>query len=239
MRLTIRRLFCPAMLVLAGGCVGPAATREVNEAQQRTIGALAGACAADLAMLRELLTANLDARRVLLLGGAHREMLARGYLTPALEADPDRFHKDLTDASAHSILIGEVRTGRMTEAGAIAYLNDYALTLRMSDADAAREAMLGTLAPIMAHDRAASALVAALDAHTLEIAGLFEDALANAHSLAAFASFDPDAGGVSRQVIREIWLRTVLDDLDDPAERDAAARLLDRVLNPASETDHG
>lgn len=229
----------PVVLALGAGCVSPAASRDVNEAQRETIAALSASYAADLAAMRDLFRRALDARRTLLIGAAHREMLVRGYLTPELGPDAARLAADLADASVESTLIGEVRTGRMTLEDATRFLNDYSLAVRMSAGDAAGEPMLARLAPVAAHDRAAAALMGSLESHTRDVARLFEDAQANAGALAEFASFEPDAGGSARRVAREVWERGVLDEIEDASERAAAERLLERILGSITEKHDG
>ena len=227
------------MAIIAGGCVGPDAARDVAGAQQRTITALSQRYAGDLALLGDLLERALAARRVIILGGLHREILARGYITADFGADTGRLGSDLADASAASAIVDEVRLGRMTHAQAEAFILDYSLSLRMSDGGASRDAMLARMDAVASHDAGAAALREALAAHVAGVARLLEDADANARAIAEFAAFERDGGGYVERTILGLWERAVVSEMDDPARREAATRLLERVLGLFEERNDG
>lgn len=232
------RILAAGMVIALTGCAAPSTVGGVASAQHKTISDLAISYAADLALLRDLVDRTLRERRVLLLGSLHREMLTRGYISPALEPSPDRFAGDLNDASQHAALIDEVRTGRMGAADAAAFLHDYALSLRMNDAGATRNALLARLSPVIVHDRGARSIRDAMDDRAEAIAALLADAEANAAAVAEFASLGVGAPSVTETTIRALWRRTVLEHIDEPDRRDAASRLLDRILDHATGDDH-
>lgn len=227
------------MAIVAGGCVGPDAARDVAGAQQRTITALSQRYAGDLTLLGDLLERALAARRVMILGGLHREMLTRGYITGNLDADADRLGRDLADASAASAIVDEVRLGRMTPARAEAFIVDYSLSLRMSDGGVSRDAMLARMGAVASHDAGAAALREAYAAHVAGVARLLEDADANARAIADFAAFERDGGGYAERTILGLWEHAVVGEMDDPARREAATRLLERVLGLFEERNDG
>lgn len=221
--------------VWLGGCAPNTMVREVAADQARTIAAIDAAWNRDLVLLGDLLDASLAWRRTMLLGEAHRGLLSAGYITPGLEVDAARFDADLGDASTNNALLEEVRTGRLSADEARAFLRDYALVLRMSDGDARRNELLARLAPIVRHDEAAHALRASLARHAARANELLADARAGGEAVSRFADMDAGMDAFSRGMIREVWAQQVLGEIDDTARREAAARLLDRVLAMGTE----
>lgn len=227
---------CALTLALAAsaGCVSPppASIGATLAAQNAAAERLGVAYAEEHALLRAQVEALVAVRRVVLLGGLHRELLARGYLSPALEPVPDALDRDLPDAGVNTTLAREVRAGAMTRDQASAWLGDYALALKMSGGEGIREAMLGRLGPARALEMAAESLRAALDARREEMRALFADLDASGLALERFSSFRPAPAGGGTAAARESLGRLVIDRLSDPEKRAAAQVALD-LLFPA------
>lgn len=216
-------------------CAQPGAVLDVSANQRVTIARIAESYGQDLALLNDLLSRAMASRRVLLLGELHRELLTHGYITPGSDPEMTRLDADLGDADADNALLREVRAGRMRAEEARAFLADYALVLRLGDGGVLRDRMLARLAPIAEHDRAAASLIDAMTAHADRVATLLEDADANASAIASFGALEPGIDAFGEQTIREVWARTVLRAIDDEPRRDAAERLLGRVLAMGTE----
>lgn len=221
-------LFALFILPLVPACTPPAAIGPVVQANHEATEALSRSVATDQALLRQSLAALLEIRRTTIAGRVHRGFIEAGLLTPALEPD----HTALDASLAHqgppsSALVAEVRFGRLTPDQAHAFLDDYAIALRLSDPHPVTGPMLARFAPLAEHDRAARAMLEALDAHAREKAALLEELDANTAALLAYAEQD----AMDPLGSRALWQR-ITREIDDPALRDAAEHLLDIVLVP-------
>ncbi len=173
----------PAPLVLSlllaplAGCVEPRAIAPVLGAQREALARIKAAYADDIALLAEQTSANLDARETLLRGTLHRELIARGYITPSLDPDPSAFEHDLADAAFNGPLVVEVRRGRLTRETALDFINDYALALKMRREGAdLRPRMLARLAPLASLADQRRAIEGGLGAHARDVSRLLDDA---------------------------------------------------------------
>jgi len=206
-----RRLPAPTLPALAfvamtiPACVDPGASRPVLAQQRDAIERLERASAEDLAALRALADAMLDARRERLLASIELGLVADA-LDERGDAPPD----------------------------APEWLADYASLVRAGAPAHERRDALRSLPAVVAFDETASALLASLDGRALATASLFAQALADNATLADAAGATADLGSVSREAAAQLWRAAVLDRIDDPAQRDAAARLLDNLLNPSN-----
>lgn len=198
----------PSLAVVAltlPACVDPGASRPVLEHQRATLERLERASAQDFAALRTMTAALLDARRERMLASIELD-LASGALD-ALGNAP-----------------GE----------APAWLREYSALLRDGAGADARRAPLLADERVARFDETSSALLAALDARAVSTAALFAEALADNAALLNAAGATIDLSLASREAARELWRAAVLDRIDDPAHRDAAARLLDNLLTPSA-----
>ena len=181
---------CCALLALAvlGGCVEPGAIKPTLAAQRAAMDRIASSYAADLELLHDQLDAASGTVRTQTLGRLHRELIASGEITPALEPDAEALDRALTDAASSNGLAGEVRAGRLSRAAAGDFLHDYALAMRMTREGAAvRATMLARLGEVQALDASAKKLRAAMAEHAADVKRLLDDAGAATDSLDAFA----------------------------------------------------
>ncbi|MEZ6209938.1 MAG: hypothetical protein R3B46_01645 [Phycisphaerales bacterium] len=114
------------MAIIAGGCVGPDAARDVAGAAQRTITAFRNS-AGDWQNAGRLAGDALGGRRVMILGGLPGRCW-RGYITADFRGGhgPGRRVWRMRRRRA---IVDEVRLGRMTRAQAEAFIVDYSLSL--------------------------------------------------------------------------------------------------------------
>jgi len=221
-----------SLLLICTGCASPRWGSDIARHQQQAVAHIAACYSADLALLRAQLASAVAARRIILLGALHREMIARAYITTALEADPSALDADLSDPAVSSALVSEVRLGRMSASQARAWLADYALSLRLGDGGALRDSMLARLAPIIEADEAGASLIAAFDDHARNVASLLTEAGANAAALGALSDTEPQWSAAAEVAAQEAWRRLVLDRITNPARRAAAEELLRLLLDP-------
>lgn len=174
--------------IILHACVAPSATRPVIVSQREALDRARRAWTQDLDMLRAQVGATLTARETLLRGEAHRELIARGHITPALEADTGAFDRDLADPDARSALLTEVRLGRLTREQAHGFLGDYALALRMKrEGPSLRDAMLERLQPMEDAKNSRAIIADALRQRREEATRLLNEAAASNAALADFA----------------------------------------------------
>lgn len=83
-------------------------------------------------------------------------------------------------------------------------------------------------------DSGAGAIRAALRSRAIAQAALFAETLADNAALSNAAGATIDLTAASREAASHLWREAVLERIDDPAARDAAARLLDNLLNPSN-----
>ncbi len=236
--MTRHRLVLSALALTVTPCAGcaslpPSAIGATLASQRGAAERLSIAFAEDHALLRAQVEALIGVRRVALIGAIHRELLTRGYISPTLDSSPDALDRDLADAGANTTLTREVRAGAMTRDQAALWLADYSLTLRMSDGNEVREALLGRLAPVRTFSGAAEILPAALDARRDDMRALFFDLDTSGLALERFSMFRPAPGAGGMSAARESLGRLVIDRLPDPRKRAAALAALD-LLFPAS-----
>ncbi len=231
-----RLILCALALAVTpcAGCVSPppASIGATLTAQRGAAERLGVAFAEDHALLRAQVEALIGVRRVALIGAIHRELLTRGYISPSLDSTPDALDHDLADAGANTTLTHEVRAGAMTRDQAVVWLADYSLTLRMSDGDEVREALLGRLWPVRTFSAATEALPAALDARRDSLRALFADLDASGLALERFSMFRPAPGAGGMSSARESLGRLVIERLSNTSKRAAALAALD-LLFPA------
>lgn len=197
---------------LLQACVAPSATKPVIASQRDALDRARRAWTQDLDMLRSQVSATLTARETLLRGEAHRELIARGHITPALEADTGAFDRDLADPDARSALLTEVRLGRITRDQAHDFLSDYALALQMKrEGPTLRDSMLARLLPLQDAKNSRALIAEALRMRREEAARLLDDATASNAALAGFADRasieDDPAAAEPMQAWRELLAR--------------------------------
>lgn len=193
-------------------CVAPSAAKPVIASQREALDRARRAWTQDLDMLRSQVSATLSARETLLRGEAHRELIARGHITPALEADAGAFDRDLADPDARSALLTEVRLGRLTRDQAHDFLSDYALALKMKrEGPTLRDSMLARLQPMEDAKNARAIIAESLRQRRDEAARLLDDAAASNAALADFADRasieDDPAAAEPMQAWRELLAR--------------------------------
>lgn len=207
------------VLTLAGltlapvGCVEPSALGPTLATQRQAIALARDAYAEDLGTMRALFDSTHEARRLLLRGRVERELIERGYITPALEPDAAALENDLRDPAFQGILVTEVRLGRLTPAQAADFVHDFSLALRMRrEGEAVRPSMLERLRPLeeLAVNRAQGER--SLSEHRARVLALLDDASRAADAMDLFArrsslQDDPRWTGLSA-----IWREAVLSD---------------------------
>lgn len=216
--------------LLLAGCVQPRALKPTLDQHRDVIQRLAGAHVRDIALLSAHVDAAIEQRRTLLMGNIHRELLRRGYISPTGEPDTSAFDRDLSDASVNSTLTHDVRIGRLSAEDAHAWLGDYALAIRMSTDDDARNVLLARLSAIETLDHDAEALHTALQAHARDVATLWSELDADTSAMERFATFEPSPTGAARQSLAELWRTFITSTTSDSGLIDAAIRLFDTLL---------
>lgn len=212
-------LIAPAMFITA--CVAPSAALPTLAHQRDALKAARAACAQDLELLEHQVRAALDARATLLLGQSHRELIARGYVTPALEPDPAAFDDDLANPDAQSALLTEVRLARLTRQQAHDFLNDYALTLRMKrEGTALRNAMLSRLHSAEEASQSRAIITESLAARRSAVLRLLDEAGAANAALDEFARRASPEDDPRLADATQTW-RTLLDRLTAPTTNTA------------------
>ncbi len=224
----------PALVSVLGCAPAPRALNPVLANQALVTQRLALAQSQDGAMLRGAAVALLDIRASILLGETHRDLLRRGYLTPLLEPDPGALDRDLADPNSDSPLVREIRDGALTRDQAADWLNDYALSLRMSDGQAVQRALLSRRAQIRDFQAASAALLHALDARISGTQSLLADLNASNQALSHYAAFVPAVQPPAAEGLRESLGALIAAHIDDPDRRALALELLDTMLVPTS-----
>jgi hypothetical protein len=224
----------PGLICVVGCAPAPRALNPVLANQALITQRLALAQSQDGAMLRAVTVALLDIRASILLGEAHRDLLRRGYLTPLLEPDAGALDRDLADPNSDSPLVREIRDGALTRDQAADWLNDYALSLRMSDGQAVQRALLSRRAQIRDFQAASGALLQALDARLGGTQSLLADLHASNEALGHYAAFVPTFQTPVAEGLRESLSALIAAHIDDPGHRALALELLDTLLLPNS-----
>ena len=225
----------PFMLVAAlgvsaiPGCVTPKTAEPVAEYNAQAVNALSECYRRDLSVLREVIDVQVKVARRLEIGEADRELLLSGYITPDNRAVPEKLLADLADPNTNSLLLQEIRMGRMSQDTATNWLANYAALLAANNSAPLREAMLADLLPIEQFDADASALLGAFDAHALRVAAIIEDAKGNADALREFASTKYTAQDFLEGVGRDSWSWAVVGNVSESKRGDAAA-LYERLI---------
>lgn len=166
----------PALGALAG-CVPAGEIGPVLGVQREAIARIRRAYEQDLSLLADQAVTLSQARRTLVMGRVHRELIARGYITPELTPDPGAFERDLGDASIEGVLVREVRDGRLSRRDAEDFIHDFALALRMTrEGGRVRGEMLSRLSPIQSLDRDRAAADRALDERRRSVMLLLDEA---------------------------------------------------------------
>jgi len=212
-------LVAPALFFTA--CVAPSAALPTLAHQRDAITKARAAYAQDLDLLDQQIRAALDARSIFLLGQSHRELIARGYITPALEPDPAAFDADLANPDARGTLLTEVRLARLNREQAHDFLNDYALALRMKrEGPALRDAMLARLQPAEEARQSRAIITESLAARRSAVLHLLDEA------------------GAANTALDDFARRSSLED--DPRLTAATTTwrdLLERLTAPTTPTD--
>ena len=231
----------PFMLVAAlgvssiPGCVTPQTAAPVAEYNAKAVNVLGESYRRDLSVLREVIDVQIKVARRLELGEADRELLLSGYITPDNRAVPDKLAADLADPNIDSLLLREVRMGRLSQAEASAWLANYAALLAATNSAPLREAMLAQLLPIEQFDADAEALLGSFDAHALRVAALIEDAKGNADALREFSTTKYTAQDFLEGVGRDAWSWSVVGNVSESKRGDAAA-LYERLIGRPEES---
>ncbi|MBL0927984.1 MAG: hypothetical protein IBJ11_10095 [Phycisphaerales bacterium] len=213
-----------------GGCAPPpAAIAPVVASQKQAVAVLAESAALDHALLRTQAEHALGVQRTILAGRVHRDLLARGLLTPDGRPDADALERDLADPAQAGALPREIREGRMTREQARAWLADYALALRMADPAETRARLLGRLADVQRFDASARSLLAAFDRRAEETRRLFAELDNSGRALADFAAFRPDGPATARRAA-SLLAAELAARIDDPSRRAAAEELIRLIL---------
>lgn len=219
-----------SLCLTPAGCIAPPEAAIVSARQQDALARISHAWATDHALLDRHVRASLSARRTILLGGLHREVLARGYISPSGEPSRTAFEADLASGEPPSALSREVREGRLTLDQAVAYLNDYALTMRLSKPVPARDAMLARLEPVRIFDADARSLLAALEMRRGEVARLLADAEDSRLALHRTVTQSPLPDPRSVLADRNAWVLLIERAISDPERRRGAIELLDLLI---------
>ncbi|MCA9292784.1 MAG: hypothetical protein KDA20_03100 [Phycisphaerales bacterium] len=217
---------------LIPACANPTTIAPITAQQAHALEVLSAHTEASRVLLERQVVASLEIQRIALTGRLHRELLTTGLLSPDLEAVPIRLEELLADAEQSSTLIEEVRLGRMRIAEAQAWLIDYALTCKMSQAPEAKRALLAQLSPIEQFEAGASALQHAVVAHGEAIQILVNELRADAQAIDLYAHQGELPTTWDRAKTRALIEQYVLARIDNPDRRDAAAELLDLLLTP-------
>jgi hypothetical protein len=170
-------------------CVAPSAARPVIAHQREALLRARAAYQHDLDLLQSQVAAAMSARETLLRGEAHRELIAKGHITPSLEADFAAFDRDLANPEARTSLLTEVRLGRLTREQAHDFLSDYALTLKMKrEGRPVREAMIARLAALEEANRSRTLINESLRSRRESVLRLLDDAAESNAALDDFAT---------------------------------------------------
>lgn len=231
----ISLLTAPLMGFLSACAPPPSAIGPTLQAQTFATARMAGACAQDHALLRAQTASLLAIHRTVVTGELHRSLLRRGYLTPTGEPDVAVLDSDLAAPGAASPLVREIRAGAFTRDRAAAWLSDYSLALRMTDAGPTRHALLAQLSPMREFEAAAEWLLGALDQRTLDLNRLFADLGASSQALAAYSAFAPSPD--ASETLRSSLSALITSHITDPERRAAALELLTALLAPAWESN--
>lgn len=182
-------LLACALAAALPSCVAPSAAVPTLASQRDALARVREAMARDYDLLGTQAAANLDARRRLLLGSAHRELIERGHVTAALEPDTGAFDADLSNPEVTTALIADVRLGRISRERAHDFLHDYALALRMvREGDPLREAMLARTEPVERAEAERALVMDSIANRRDAVALLLDDALRSNAALSDFAA---------------------------------------------------
>ena len=207
-RLRLPSVLTPALGFVAmtiPACVDASARRPVLAQQRETIQRIERMCAQDANALRAAVDALLDAQR---------ERLLASIEIALVEHTLDAHGRAPSDAPS--------------------WLIEYADAWR-SGADATvRRRALGSREEVVEFDGAAESLRAALESRALAAGAMFAEVLADNAALSDAAGVTVDLHAASREAAMELWREAVLERIDDPARREATARLLDNLLNPSN-----
>jgi len=216
-------------------CASPESVRTLSRAQRAAIEELALAWSDDHALLRANLAALLDIHLTAVRGRIHREMIETACIDPDGLPDTVILSAAIADPSCTIALVREVRTGRMTEAQAGAWLTDYATALRLGpDADGigVRTRLLAQLAEIASIEHAWAVLTAALDDRAERVVELASQAAGASDTLAEALELRLAWRTIGGEVGATGALEPVIDALfTDQSRRAAARELLTRLLS--------
>lgn len=192
------------LALLAAGCAAPPQAQRAAQIESDAVARLAAASAADSAALRASVAALLDIRRASIAHDAEISIAAL-LLSPAGDPDPAALDDDLALEEPRTALAQSVRAGLLTAREARAWLHDYALAARMTATPEPRAVLLAQLAPLRAHDAAADALLAALDARAAATNSLAADAAATAATLHDWTNTPALLTPDSQQLLLALW----------------------------------
>lgn len=220
-----------SILVAISGCENAKTARPVSAANREAITTLASAYTADLAVLKTVVDATLRADDILARGAAHNEFFLKEYVVAGtFEPDVDTFDRDLADASKSSMLVEEVRLGRMSREEAVVFLRDYSAVCRTSRDLGFRDAMLDRFAPFERSAAAREALLGAIDEGAALRLRLVKEIAENNDVLifAADATSNPLVPLFSEQSL-PVWESALFASITDPAVRAAAMDLWRKI----------
>lgn len=186
------------------GCLDPGSTRLVLDSQGEVIARLEASYAQDLAALRSLAGAVVEAQRERLYASVEAGLVA-----------------DVLDGLAEA------------PADAPAWLREYSSLLRAGAPAERRRAALATLDRVVEFESGADALLRAMDLRAASVGALFGEARANHEALSDATGASLDLSLASREAAAVLWRAAVLERIEDPDARLAAERLLERVLAPS------
>ena len=218
-----------ALPLALAGCLSPSAAEPVAQSTLRHALAVQSAHTHDLLALRAATVTLLAIQRERLLTDLHIEFVAR-WTTAGAEPDLEALDTALADPNDSAALVSDIRLGRLSRDDAAALIADFCVAEALSNARDARRELLAQLGPIVRHDADASALLTALDARAAQSASLHSELLADAGAITLYTQSEPALDDLSRAAAIELWTLTVTNSLNDPAQRDAAQRLLHQLL---------
>lgn len=196
-----------AIVWTALGCVPARDAAPVITVQRQAIETLATRHAHDAAGLHAATGALLEIRRAALLARLE---------TAALEA---------TFAGEPLPIDGWGATA------AAAWLREFEAVI---DDGAARRDLIAQLPAVLEFEDGAAALLDALETRRLETATLYADALASTAVIESVVSGEIE-GPSPAELLRELYAQELREHISKPAKRDAADRVVDRLLGPTSE----
>jgi hypothetical protein len=210
--------------VLVGCQAAPRDAAPVIEDTQRYNAALAQNDVVAFGVMRQMVSASLDARRELVLGQIEAEFALAGY-----EDDNalDNFTANLTNPSVQDALVNQVRIGIWDETTGGRWVQDYANARRLITPTgvALATSLLGELQPIQMHDTAAVALLEAVDRWAQATFERWAENTENARALAEFANAEYNRVDFNVLLNDPMWLG-VWSEFGDDELRTSAITLL-------------